>query len=47
MNKAEFDPQHHKKTQNFLLDLVVHACNPRTWEAEAGGPNMKHVAGQF
>jgi hypothetical protein len=27
--------------------LVVHACNPRTWEAEAGGPNMKHVAGQF
>jgi hypothetical protein len=26
-----------KQTNNFLSDMMTHACNFSTWEAEAGG----------
>jgi hypothetical protein len=32
-----FHPQYHIKSKTAGLGVVVHACNSRMWEAEAGG----------
>ena len=28
-------------TENFQLGVMVHACNPSTWEAETGGLQVR------
>lgn len=32
----EVDP-----SQNIRTDMVIHVCNPRTWELEAGGSGVQ------
>jgi hypothetical protein len=43
MNLAKHTTSHHMdkiKKQNHEPGIVVHACKPSTWEAEAGGSGL-------